>query len=180
MRDEKLKELYANAHNLIIENNPDNSHKLAEYIKSWLRKKKEDGLLVCPENNGDNWFKFKTSFMTEILPDKSDREKEWESGFEKYTFYELDIIKGQRLELNLIFNTESIPEECRENSAVFIESSGKKDMTIERKRPFLPVSKLSGFSEDLSEEATHDMLDQILADVEKYEQRVKERLNQHI
>lgn len=181
--DEKLREICAeiyskhkHALDLIFENKPDNSHKLTEYIKSWLIKKKEDGLLIYPENNGENWIKFKTCFMVELLPDKSDQEKEW-PGFDKYAFYEFNNIKGRRLDLNLIFNTKSIPQECRGNSAIFIESSGKKDMTIDQKRPFPFTTRLSGFSEELSEEETHELLDRMYAELEKYEQNVKERLS---
>jgi len=182
--DEKLKEICAeiyakhkHALDLIFENRPDNSHNLAEYIKCWLQKKKKEGLLIYPENNGDNWIKFKTSFMAEILPDKSDQEKEWESGFVKYAVYEFNNVKGQRVELNLIFNTKNIPEEYRENSAAFIDCSDKKNITIDQKRSFPFTTQISGFSEDLSEEETYDLLDRIFVEVEKYEQRVKDRLN---
>ncbi len=184
MGDEELRricaEIYAKhrqALDLIYENKPDNSHKLAEYIKSWLKKKKEEIQIIYPYNNGDNWIKFKSRLLASTLPDKTDNEPEWESGLSKYVFYEFRNTKGQKLELYLAFNLKTIPEKYREISNVFMECSDKKGMAAEQERVFPFTTKRNDFSEYLSEEDTHILLDEMYAELEKYERRVKDKLS---
>ena len=184
--DEELKkicaEIYAKhrqALDLIFENKPDNSHRLAEFIKSWLRKQKEEAQIVYPDNNGDDWLKFKSSFLAHLLPEESDMNGKWESGFEKRAFYEFHNIKGRRLELYLVFNMKFIPEESHEICKAFIRCSDKKGISMEQERPFPFLTRRNDFGEDLSEEDTHALLDEMFAEIEKYEQRVSVWFDQH-
>ena len=179
--DERLKqicaEIYArhrHALDLIFENRPDNTYNLAEQIKSWLKMKKEEEQIIYPENNAENWIKFKTPLLTKLLPDKTDLEKEWESGLIKYVFYEFENIKGRRLILYLSFHPKYIPEEYRENSMAFFESSDKKSMTMNKETLYPFRIERNDFGEDLSEEDTHAILDEMYVELEKYEQRVKD------
>ncbi len=140
-------------------------------------KKKEEAQIIYPENNGDNWIKFKTPLLTRLLPDKTDSGKEWESGKIKYVFYEFQNIKGRSLNLYLAFHPKYIPEEKRENSNVFFECSDRKNVSMNQDPAFPFRIQCNGFSEDLSEEDTHVLLDEMYAEMEKYEQRVRDWLD---
>lgn len=181
--DEKLAqicaEIYAKhqkALDLIFENRPDRASDLAAIILAWAKEKTVSGEIeVVPDKCSKSYVRFKTQFMSELLPNSADSLSGW--GTPNYYFYEIRNNEGKEFYIQLSFSSKDIPDELREicdRINEFYPARQKKANWQWR----TPVStKHSKVEDELSEEKIFEMLDKKLSEIKAFEEKLKKQID---
>lgn len=181
--DEKLAkicaEIYAKhqkALDLIFENKPDKASELSEIIKAWAVEKTDKGdIEVVPEKCGKSYIRFKTSFMSSILPDATEANSGWNTP--NHYFYEIRNIDGKEFFVQLSLSAKNISDEqravCDEINKYFPSRQQKQNW--QWRTPF--TTKHRGKTgEDLADDKIYGHLDKMLEEIMEFEEKLKAHL----
>ena len=177
--DEKLAqicaEIYAKhqkALDLIFENRPDKASDLAAIIKAWaIEKTKEGEIEVVIEKCVKSYIRFKSAFMSSIIPDSDEPDSGWNTP--NHYFYEIKNIEGKEFFIQLSLSAKNITDEQREICKRINEyfPSRQQKENWQWRTPF--VTRHSKVNEDLTEDKIYEQLDKKLEEVKAFEEKLK-------
>ena len=172
-------EIYAKhqkALDLIFENRPDRASEVAEIIKNWATEKTEEGEIeIVPDKCVKSYTRFKTAFMSSILPDAEEADSGWNT--KNHYFYEIRNIEGKEFFVQLSLSAKNISDEqravCDEINKYFPSRQQKQNW--QWRTPF--TTKHRGKTgEELSDEKIYAHLDKMLAEIKNFEEQLKVNL----
>lgn len=180
--DEKLAricaEIYAKhqrALDLIFENKPDRAAMLAEIFRTWCASKDASGeITFVPDKCNKSYTRFKTTVMSEILPDAAEASSGWNT--RNYYFYEIRNPNGRDFYIQLALSSKDIPDDLRaicDRINELYPSRQQKD-NWQWRTPF--GTKHSKTDEDLSEDRIFEQLDRKLEEIRAFETHLKQQL----
>ena len=160
---------------LIFENRPDRLSQLKDMIYDWAMMMTEKGeLTIVPDKCNKTYTRFKTSLMSEILPDAEEALSGW--GTKNHYFYEIRNIDGKEFYIQLALSAKDIPSDLRivcEKINKYYPSRQQKDNWLWR-TPF--TTKHSKVDEELSEENIFNQLSKRFEEVKSFEAKLKDHL----
>lgn len=178
--DERLAQICAaiyakhqRALDLIFENKPDRASDVADIFKRWTVMKAATGQIVAaPEKCCKSYARFKTPFMTEILPDVDGAQSGWNTP--NYYFYEICNNGGLGFRIQLALSSRNIPAElravCDRINAHFPSRQQKENW--QWRTPF--STRSSKIDEELDEDKVYEQLDKRFDEVLAFENKLKE------
>ena len=161
---------------MIFENKPDKASELSEIIKAWAVEKTDKGdIEVVPEKCGKSYIRFKTSFMSSILPDATEANSGWNTP--NHYFYEIRNIDGKEFFVQLSLSAKNISDEqravCDEINKYFPSRQQKQNW--QWRTPF--TTKHRGKTgEDLADDKIYGHLDKMLEEIMEFEEKLKAHL----
>lgn len=184
MGDEKLAqicaEIYAKhkvALDLINDNKPDRAYDLAEVFRRWAMEMDDRGEIEFDKDKSNkSHTRFKTSAMSEILPDAEEARSGWKT--KNHYFYEIHNINGYEFNIQLAFSSKNIPESIRstcERINVFYPSKIQKE-DWQWRIPFRTKKiKVDG---EIIDEVIFAELNKKWDEIRAFESKLKEKLAQ--
>lgn len=168
----KIYAKHKKALDLIYENIPDKASELADIFLSWARDKTQEGEIeVVEEKCIKSYTRFKTSTMSEIMPDSVEADSGWDT--KNHYFYEIRNIEGKKYFMQFMLSSKNMTDEqkniCDKISAKY-EPKVKKDNWQWRtcySTDFVTVD------EELSEKEIKNNLDSMFAEIKEFEKNVK-------
>lgn len=177
--DKKLQETclsiykkHQKALDLIYENIPDSAYELAEIFKKWAIKKTDNGEIeVVIEQCKKYHTRFKTSYMSLLLPDAKEAKSGW--GTKNHYFYEIyyDRYKND-FRIQLAFSGKDIPTELRG----MCERINNKRLKVNFQWRTTYRTKSSKVKDEIIEEEIFKQLDKKLEEINAYERELENRL----
>jgi hypothetical protein len=182
--DERLikicSEIYAKhqkALDLIFENKPDRAFEVAEIFRKWAIEKTEKGEIeVVLDKCTKTYTRFKTKFMSELLPDAKEARSGWNA--KNHYFYELKNIGGNEFMIQLVLSSRNISDEllavCERINTYF--PSRQQKVTWLWRTPF--STKKSKIGDEVSEEKIFEQLDKKIDELKAFESELRIILEQ--
>lgn len=182
VEDEKLAQIcmdiyakHQKALDLIFENKPDKMADVGKVIKQWaIARTEENKLEIVLEKTVKSCIRFKTKTMSEILPDAKEARSGWKT--KNYYFYEV-ANKGDKFNIRLSISSRNIPKDlmdiCERINAYH---PANKNSDWQWRTPF--STSFDTVGEDVSSEEIYEKLDMQFASIIKFEQQLKEKLEQ--
>lgn len=183
VKDERLAqicaEIYAKhgkALDLIFEHRPDRASIIAQIIQTWCYEKQRAGLLVVDTDKcSKTYTRFKTPFMTKLLPDKENADSGWNT--KNQYFYEVVNRDGERIYIQFVVSGRNIPDDLRsvdEQINTFYPTKYKKEAWQWRTHF---ASKTIKIDVDTPEEKIIEQLEKRLEEVFSFEHQLQEKLH---
>ena len=176
--DEKLAQICAEIYNkhqkaldLIFENKPDRASQLADIIHDWATMMTEKGeFTFVPEKSGKTLTKFKTKFMSELMPDADEALSGW--GTHNFYFYEIGNNEGKEIYIQLALSSKNIPADLRKicDDINKIYPSKQQKTNWQWRKPF--VTRHVKVDEDFSEAKVFEQLSRRFEEVKAFEKRL--------
>ncbi len=157
------------------------SDHIADTIHLWAKQQTEDGRIeVVPENSSNATTRFKTKFMSSLLPDVEGGRSAWKT--ENFYFYEIRNQAGDReheVFIQLSIGSQGIPEDLRRTcdliNRYFPANQKKEDwdyrINFSTRHTFI--------SEDTDDEAIINQLNAFLEDVFSFENELVAALEEN-
>lgn len=155
---------------------------VADIIHRWAEIQAEAGAIeLCREKTSEATIRFKTRFMSGLLPDVSGVKSGW--GTHNFYFYELRNQRSREhkdehlVYLQLCTNSDNIPDDLREMSDRINDASdlSSDEENWQHRINFSTDQALYGDNAD--EETVMTQLDRCLKKMLEYEQKLAEKLN---
>ena len=180
--DEKLAQICADIYakhqralDLIFENKPDKATDLASILLAWAKEKTEKGEIeVVSEKSGKSYVRFKTAYMSSILPDAKEALSGWNTN--NYYFYEIKNIGGNEFFIQMACSSRNIPDDLRDMCNRINEFFPSKQQKENWQWRTHFTSKHSKVDEEMSEEKIFEQLDKKLEEILAFEEKLKEKL----
>ncbi|MBS7328209.1 MAG: PD-(D/E)XK nuclease family protein [Oxalobacter sp.] len=171
-------EIYAKhqkALDLIFENRPDRSSKLAEIIHTWAVEKRKKGVIeYVPDKSSKTYTRFKTKVMSAIMPDAPEARSGW--GTSNHYFYEIRNNNGREFFIQLAVSSKDIPADLRAVCDRINEQFPCRVQKANWQWRTHFTSRHSKTDEELSEEKIFEQLNKQLEDVQAFEVKLQEAL----
>lgn len=171
-------EIYAKhqkALDLIFENRPDQSSKLADILHAWASEMTEKGEIeFVPERSGKSLTRFKTKGMSAILPDAKGVKSGW--GTSNFYFYEIRNIEGKEFYIQFSLSSRNIPSDLRTTCDRINDHfpSRQQKANWQWRTPF--VTRHCKVDEDLSEEKIYEQLNKRFEEIKTFESKLVKAL----
>ena len=168
-------EIYAKhqrALDLIFENRPDRASELAAIFRKWADMMTARGELVhVASKSVKTYTRFKTAFMSEIMPDAPGSLSGW--GTHNYYFYEIKN-DGDDFRIQLALSSKNIPDDLREvcDRIEEVFPSRQRRANWQWRVPF--SSRKAKVGDELSEEKVFEQLDKRFDELKAFEAKLRE------
>lgn len=173
-------EIYAKhqkALDLIFENKPDKASGVAAIFMEWAKEKTKTGEIeVVIDKCVKGYIRFKTSYMSELLPDAAEPLSGWKTA--NYYFYEIRNLAGDEFFMQLALSGKDIPDDLRETCDRINDLYPTKQQkeNWQWRTPY--ITKHSKVDEEMPKERIFEQLDKKLEDIKKFEEKLKSQLEE--
>ena len=173
---EKIYEKHHRAIDILIENLPDKSSRLAEILQGWATEKTKNGIIeVVLDKCSKKYTRFKTKTMSKILPDASENTSYWHT--KNYYFYEIVNNEGQEFYIQFVVNSTDIPSDLRSTcdriNAIKPSKQQKENWQFRIHFSNKPHCKNA---DELATDEIYDKLNKMLDEAMEFEQELAEAM----
>lgn len=160
---------------LIYANRPDRASDIADFFKNWgIQKAKEGEIVLLRDKCTKTYTRFKTSAMSEILPDAAEAQSGWNT--KNHYFYELVNNVGTEFYIVLSLSARNIPEDLRKvcDEINIYYPSRQQKANWQWRTPF--KTSVSKIDQNTTKETIDELLNQKLDEIKTFENELRSKL----